>query len=199
MVAQEKNFQRRKKIWWLNSLAGLIYESGTSGQCLYRESGCWAEVFAPAVLVVDLEGFTSIINGSELHSSNFVSTFLERLIFSQLYDFIKSHKQFVYNKNIPHTSCLYDACENIWIIINNSQLQLVFPKHRMVSLKNTAVHLMTKSVCLMIAQNVHLENYAYYLIPTLIQNLIWILLLIPTQAAWYLSTIGLHPTRMLPK
>ena len=87
----------------------------------------------------------------------------------------------------------------VWIIINNSQLQLVFPKHRMVSLKNTAVHLMTKSVCLMIAQNVHLENYAYYLIPTLIQNLIWILLLIPTQAAWYLSTIGLHPTSMLPK
>ena len=69
----------------------------------------------------------------------------------------------------------------------------------MVSLKNTAVHLMTKSVCFMIAQNVYLENYAYYLIPTLIENLIWILILIPAQAAWYLFTIGLHLTSMLPK
>ena len=87
----------------------------------------------------------------------------------------------------------------VWIIINDSQLQLVFLKHRMISLKNTAVHLMTKIVCLMIVQNVHLENYANYLIPTLIQNLIWILILIPIQAAWYLSTVGKHLTSMLPK
>ena len=58
---------------------------------------------------------------------------------------------------------------------------------------------MTKIVCLMIVQNVHLENYANYLIPTLIQNLIWILILIPIQAAWYLSTVGKHLTSMLPK
>ena len=51
----------------------------------------------------------------------------------------------------------------------------------------------------MIVQNVHLENYANYLIPTLIQNLIWILILIPIQAAWYLSTVGKHLTSMLPK
>ena len=69
----------------------------------------------------------------------------------------------------------------------------------MISLKNTAVHLMTKIVCLMTVQNVHLENYANYLIPTLIQNLIWILILIPIQAARYLSTVGKHPLSMLPK
>ena len=51
----------------------------------------------------------------------------------------------------------------------------------------------------MIVQNVHLENYANYLIPTLIQNLIWILILIPIQAAWYLSTVGKHLTSMLLK
>ena len=58
---------------------------------------------------------------------------------------------------------------------------------------------MTKIVCLMTVQNVHLKNYANYLIPTLIQNLIRILILIPTQAAWYLSTVGKHPISMLPK
>ena len=50
--------------------------------------------------------------------SNFVSTFSEKLTFFQLFsnDFIKSHKQFVYNKNIPHTSCLCDTCENIVLL-----------------------------------------------------------------------------------
>ena len=115
---------------------------GVSGQCLFRKVGWW---------VKDL---LDIINGSELHSFNFVSIFLEKLTFSQLYDFIKSDKQFVYDKNIFYTSCLCDNCKNIvllglkvWTIINESQLQLVFPKHRMILLKNTAVHLMTKIVC----------------------------------------------------
>ena len=165
-----------------------------SGQCLFRKVGWW---------VKDL---LDIINGSELHSSNFVSIFLEKLTFSQLYDFIKSHKQFVYDKNIFYTSCLCDNCKNIvflglkvWTIINDSQLQLVFPKHRMILLKNTAVHLMTKIVCLKTVQNVHLENYTSYLIPTLIQNLISILILILIQAAWYLSNAGENPISMLPK
>ena len=87
----------------------------------------------------------------------------------------------------------------VWIIINDSQLQLLFLKYRIISLINTAVHLMTKIVRLMIVQNVHLENYINYLIPTLDQNLIWILILIPIQAACYLSNVGKHPTSMLPK
>ena len=87
----------------------------------------------------------------------------------------------------------------VWISINDAQLQLVFLKRRMISLNNTAVHLMTMVVCLMIVQNVHLENYANYLIPTLIQNLIWIQILIPIKAARYLSTVGKHLTSILPK
>ena len=84
------------------------------------------EIFAPPVLAVDLEGFTDIINGKESHSSNFVSTFSEKLSFFQLYHFIKSHKQFVNNKNIPHTSCHCDICENIVLLVkglnNNKRL-----------------------------------------------------------------------------
>ena len=77
---------------------------GVSGQCLFRKVGWW---------VKDL---LDIINGSELHSSNFVPTFSEKLSFSPLYDFIKSHKQFVCNKNMPHTSCLCDTSENIVLL-----------------------------------------------------------------------------------
>ena len=68
-------------------------------------------------LLCTLKDLLDIINGSELHSSNFVSTFSEKLSFSQLYDFIKSHKEFVYNKYIPHTSCLCDTCENIVLLV----------------------------------------------------------------------------------
>ena len=63
-------------------------------------------------LLWTLKDLLDIINGSELHSSNFVSTFSEKLSFSQLYDFIMIYKQFVYNKNISHTSCLCDTCKN---------------------------------------------------------------------------------------
>ena len=63
-----------------------------------------------------LKDLLDMINGSELHSSNFVPSFSEKLSFSQLYDFIKSHKQFVYNKNIPHTLCLCDTCEYIVLL-----------------------------------------------------------------------------------
>ena len=67
-------------------------------------------------LLWTLKDSVDIINGSELHSSNFVPTFPEELSFSHLCDFMKSHKQFVYNKNMPHTSCLCDTCPNIVLL-----------------------------------------------------------------------------------
>ena len=38
--------------------------------------------------------------------------FEEKLKFSQLCDFLKRHKEHVYNSNIPHSSCLCEICEN---------------------------------------------------------------------------------------
>ena len=69
-------------------------------------------------LLWTLQDLLDIANGSSeslslQNSQSFVSTFSEKLVFFQLYDFIKSHKQFVYNKNIPHSSCLCDICENV--------------------------------------------------------------------------------------
>ena len=67
-------------------------------------------------LLWTLKDSMDIINGSELHSSNFVPTFPEKLSFSQRCDFLESHKQFVYNKNMPHTSCLGYTCQNIVLL-----------------------------------------------------------------------------------
>ena len=67
-------------------------------------------------LLWSLKDLYDILNGTSASIGqappNFQTTFSEKLTFSQLYDFIKNHKQYIYNKNIPHTSCLCDTCEN---------------------------------------------------------------------------------------
>ena len=34
------------------------------------------------------------------------------MTFLRLYDFLKAHKEYSYNKNIPYDSCLCEICEN---------------------------------------------------------------------------------------
>ena len=51
-------------------------------------------------------------NGTEGIGDSYASKFEEKLKFSQLYDFLKLHKEYVYNSNIPHLSCLCEICEN---------------------------------------------------------------------------------------
>ena len=49
------------------------------------------------------------------------------LKFSQLYDFFKSHKEYCYNKDIPHTSCLCEICENCVLLAKGLNGRLVEP------------------------------------------------------------------------
>ena len=55
-----KELSDEKKNWMIDFLSqsDMTYTNPPLGQCLSRESGWWAEVLAPAVLVVPLEGFT---------------------------------------------------------------------------------------------------------------------------------------------
>ena len=48
----------------------------------------------------------------------FKDHFGKKIPFSQLYNFIRSHKEYVYNKNIPLGSCLCDICENLCLLVN---------------------------------------------------------------------------------
>ena len=176
-----KELSDEKKDWMIEffSRSDMTYTNpGRQDNDYIGKVDCEQKYLPRQYLLWTLKDLLVIINGSELHSSNLVSTFSEKLSFSQFHDFIENHKQFVYNKNIPHTSCLCDTCENIVLlakVLNNYKRLTAsarLPEHRMISLKNTAVHLTTKIVCLMIVQNVRLENYVNYMIPTLIQNLI---------------------------
>ena len=45
-------------------------------------------------------------------SSDVVCSFSEKLNFCELYNFKKSQKLFIHNKNISHTSCLCDTWQN---------------------------------------------------------------------------------------
>ena len=48
----------------------------------------------------------SIANSSDEVNELFESKFNKKLTFSQLYDFFKSHKDYVYSSDITHVSCL---------------------------------------------------------------------------------------------
>ena len=49
-----------------------------------------------------------IVNGSDIIDSydTFQDRFQKKLTFRQLYDFLKFHKEYIFNRSIPHWSCL---------------------------------------------------------------------------------------------
>ena len=60
-------------------------------------------------LLWNLRDALNIINTGE---KSYATELGEALSFSCVYNFIKKHKQFVYQRNIPATSCLCEICEN---------------------------------------------------------------------------------------
>ena len=59
--------------------------------------------------------------------NSFNEKFDKLLTFSQLYDFLKSHKEYSYNKNIPHGSCLCEICENCVLLAKRFSKKLEDP------------------------------------------------------------------------
>ena len=119
-----KNLSDDKKAW-------LIEVLGRS-DLTYTNPGCADNVYIgkidgerqylpPQYLLWPLKDLHDVLNGTSASIGeappNFQTTFSEKLTFSQLYDFIKNHKQYIYNKNIPHTSCLCDTCENSVLLV----------------------------------------------------------------------------------
>ena len=63
-------------------------------------------------LLWSLREIVSVANCNEAVDESFESKFNKKLISSQLYDFLKIQKEYVYNINILHASCLREICEN---------------------------------------------------------------------------------------
>ena len=65
-------------------------------------------------LLWTLRDLFEIVNGSGKIKldDTFFKRFGKEITFSQLYDFLKAHKEYAWNKNIPQGSCLCEICEN---------------------------------------------------------------------------------------
>ena len=83
-------------------------------------------------LLWTLRDLLDIINGNAMAvraNENFESVFLEKMSFGQLYQFVKSHKQYIFNRDIPHSSCLCEVCENACLLAKgiNKSLGVTLP------------------------------------------------------------------------
>ena len=78
-------------------------------------------------LLWPLREIVSIANCKEAVDKSFESKFNKKLTFSQLYDFLKIHKEYIYNINIPHASCLCEICDNsLWLTKGLNELKREF-------------------------------------------------------------------------
>ena len=63
-----------------------------------------------------------ILNGGELigqgNNDSFSDTFGRKLKFTLLYEFLKDHKEYIFNRDIPQWSCLCEVCENVSLLTN---------------------------------------------------------------------------------
>ena len=60
-------------------------------------------------------------------TDTFYQNFKKLLTFSQLYDFLKYHKEYCYNQNIPHGSCLSERYENCVLFAKGLNTRLLCP------------------------------------------------------------------------
>ena len=78
--------------------------------CLHREKRKETPILPKKYLLWNLRDLLNTLNGNEVAGSTmgveaFVGRFKKPLSFSLLYNFIRNHKQFIYNQNIPQDSC----------------------------------------------------------------------------------------------
>ena len=78
-------------------------------------------------LLWKLRDLLEIMKGSKIiineNFSSFTEVFEHELSFRQMYNFLKMHKEVVYNSDIPHSSC--EVCENTSLLAKgiNSNLK----------------------------------------------------------------------------
>ena len=89
-------------------------------------------------LLWNLRDLLDILNGNEVAGSTtgvktFVGRFEKPLPFSLLHNFIRNHRQFIYNQNIPQGSCLWKCVRTLVYLPKASMnvLKLIFQLIRM--------------------------------------------------------------------
>ena len=110
-----KELTEREKIWLVEFLdrSDISYTNpGREDSVYIGKINGESQYMQKKYLVWPLREIVSIANSQEAVDESFESKFDKILTFSQLCDFLKGHKEYVYNINIPHASCLCEICEN---------------------------------------------------------------------------------------
>ena len=80
-------------------------------------------------LLWNLRDLLDIVNvtGTVDATDTFYQNFKKLLTFSQLYDFLKYHKEYCYNQNLSQESCLCEICENCVLLADGLNTRLLCP------------------------------------------------------------------------
>ena len=82
-------------------------------------------------LLWTIRDLLQIINGCsgivQSETDDFTTIFDKKLTFRQLSKFLKKHKEFEFNKNVPQVSCLCEICENMIFLAKSMSPKLNLP------------------------------------------------------------------------
>ena len=65
----------------------------------------------------------NILNMSDAEES-YVQAFDDKLSFRMLHRFLNEHKQYIYNKRIPHNACMCEICESTVLLSKGIPISL---------------------------------------------------------------------------
>lgn len=116
-----KDLDEEEKQWLIDFLsrADLTYTNPGRKDNVYIGKVDGEKVFKQKLyLLWNIKDVLNIANGSGKIKvpDTFFHKFEKELTFSQLYDFLKAHKEYAFNKNIPHGFCLCEICENATLL-----------------------------------------------------------------------------------
>jgi len=120
-----KNYMERPEMTYINpGKKDNVYVGKVNGKSSFVQK---------QYLLWTLRDTLDIINGSELegapNETSFFGRFSKVLSFGRLYNFFKVHKQYIWNRDIPESSCLCEICENACLLAKgiNKYLKLKLP------------------------------------------------------------------------
>ena len=113
LIEDEQDLDADEKSWLIDCLDRQDFTHITPGK---RDQAYIGKINGKKVyetkkyLLWTLNDFLHILNGCEVTGiqteDSFMNEFGRKLSFRQLYELIKANKQYIYNKNIPHATCL---------------------------------------------------------------------------------------------
>ena len=115
MRRRRKELNEDEKIWLIEFLnqSNITYTSlGRKDHVYFLKFNGVRKNKQQQYLLCPLRDILSIANSNTGSEQSFETKFGKELTFPRLCEFLKLHKEYTLNSNIPHTSCLCEICRN---------------------------------------------------------------------------------------